>query len=86
MDHHRRVHAGERAPFEQEHLAAATFLGRRPDHGHRETELVDERGQCQPGAHGSRGDDVVPARVADCRQGVVLGTDREMQRPVSERA
>ena len=32
VHHHRGVDAGERAPFEQEDLAAAAFLGGRADH------------------------------------------------------
>ena len=47
VHHHRRVHAVERAAFEEEHLAAAAFLGRRSDHGDGQTELVDERRERQ---------------------------------------
>ena len=84
MDHHRRVHAGERAAVEEVHFAAAAFFGRRPDHGDGEPELVDERRQRQARADRGRGDDVVTARMTDSGERVVLRADREMQRPISE--
>ena len=43
VHHHRRVHAVERAAFEEEDLAAAAFLGRCADDADRQAELVDER-------------------------------------------
>ena len=80
VHHHRRVHARERAPLEQEHLAAAALLGRRADDADLQVEVVDERREREPGADRGRRDDVVPARVPDAGQRVVLGADREVQR------
>ena len=86
VHHHRRVHAVERAAFEHEDLAAAALFGRRADDRDRDAELVDERREREPGADGGRGDDVVPARVPDARQRVVLRADREVQRAVADAA
>ena len=68
----------EHAAPEELHLAAAALLGGRADH------LDSARGK--PGPHGCqrrarprarRRDDVVPARVPDARQRVVLAHDRD---------
>jgi hypothetical protein len=85
VHHHRRVHAVERAPLEQVHLATAAFLGRRTDQVQGDAQLVGEWRQRQRGTDGSCGDDVVTTRVADAGQRVVLGADREMERAVADR-
>ena len=84
VHHQRRVHAVERAAFEHQDLAAAAFFGRRADHRERDAELVDERREREPGADRAGGDDVVPARVPDHGQRVVLRADRDVQRSVAD--
>ncbi len=86
VHHHRRVHTVERAAFEEEDLAAAAFLRGRTDHADGEAEIVDEWCEREAGADGHRRDDVVPARVPDLRERVVLRADREVQRSVAEPA
>jgi hypothetical protein len=85
VHHHRRVDPVERAPVQQEELAAAALLGRGPHHGHREPEVVGERGQPHPGARRRGGDDVVAAGVPDAGQRVVLRAHRDVQRPRADR-
>ena len=86
VHHQRRVHAVERAPLEHQDLAAAALFGRRADHRERDAEIVDERREREPGADRGRRDDVVPARVTDHGQRVVLRADRDVQRPVADAA
>ena len=86
MHHQRRVHSVEGAAVEHQDLAAATFLGRRADHRQRDAELVGERREREPGSYRGGGDDVVSARVTDHRKRVVLGADRDVQRPVAHLA
>ena len=61
-------------------LPPPLLLGRRTDHLHGDAELVGERGERETGAHGRGRDHVVPARMADARQRVVLRTDRDRER------
>ena len=77
VDHHGGVDALEGAPLGEEHLAAAALLGRRAEHDHPAAELVGERGRGEPGAEPGGADDVVPAGVADLREGVVLAEHRD---------
>src|SRR5262245_4802877 len=81
MRHHRHMDSGEGTALEERQLPASGLLGRRSDHAHREADVVgDARGGCaRPGRE--RGDHVVPARVPDSREGVVLGAERHVQRP-----
>lgn len=76
MDHHRGVHAVEHARLQQQRLAAAALLRRGADHLHGQAEVPRVRGQCQRGPHGRGRDDVVPARVPEAGQRVVLGAER----------
>ena len=80
------MHTVERTAFEQVHLAAAAFFGRSADDVHRDAELVGQRRERESRAHRARGDDVVPARVSDAGQGVVLGADRDVQRARADHA
>ena len=66
---------------EQQDLAPAALLGRGPEHGHPEPGVVGDPGQGQAGPGGHGRDHVVPAGVADGRQGVVLGAHHHVQRP-----
>ena len=75
VDHHGRVDALEGAPLGQEHLAAAALLGGRPHDDDPPAELLRERRGGEAGAQARRGDDVVPAAVADLGQRVVLAQD-----------
>jgi hypothetical protein len=59
----------ERAALEQQDLAAAVLLRRRPDHAHREAHVVGDARQARARADRARGDHVVAARVARCRAG-----------------
>ena len=40
VDHHRRVHTGERAAFQEENFAATAFFCRGADHADGETDVV----------------------------------------------
>ena len=82
VHHHRGVDAVEGAPVEQEDLAPAALLGGRAEDAHREAEVVGHPGECQAGADGGGGDDVVAAGMAHAGQRVVFRTDR---RPTSGR-
>src|SRR5262249_12295598 len=66
--------------LEQVDLPASALLGGRTDDREGDAELVGERREREPRARRGRRNDVVPARVTDARQRVVLRTDREMQR------
>src|SRR5215470_4757244 len=79
VDHHRRVDIAEDAGLQQPYLAGPAFLGGRADHldparAGQGAERHRERGA---GAGARRGDHVVAAGVADRRQRVVLGHDRD---------
>jgi hypothetical protein len=84
VHHQRRVHLLERAPFEEEHLPAATFLGGRADDVQRDAQVVDQWRECNRGADCRGRDDVVTARVTDCGKRVVLGAQREVKRTVPD--
>ena len=73
VHHHGRVDAREGATLEHQHLAAPALLGRRAEHAHAEPEVVRHGGQRQPGPDSRGGNDVVPARVPDVGQRVILG-------------
>ena len=72
VDHQRGVDAVEGTLAGHQDLAAATLLGGRAEHHHSSTRLGCHRGRGQAGAETGGGDDVVPARVAEAGQGVVL--------------
>jgi hypothetical protein len=75
MHHHGRVDSGEGAALEHQHLAPAAFLGRSAEHADGQPELVRHRGQGQSSPDSRCRNDVVPARVPDVGQRVVLGTE-----------
>ena len=81
--HHREVLVGEPAALEQQDLPAAVLLGRRPDDSDGETDLIGDPRRSQRGAERHRRDHVVAAGVADARQRIVLGAERDMERAVS---
>lgn len=83
MHHHRGVHAGERATFEQANLAAAGLLRRRADDVNGETDLIGQGCCCQPCTCRHGGNHVVAAGVAYGRQRVVLGADGDVDGPVA---
>ncbi len=78
MHHQRGVYAVEGAALEHEDLSAAALLGRCADHRQRDAELVDQRRERDAGAYRTGGDDVVPARVTDHGERVVLRADRDV--------
>ena len=84
MHHHRRADVVEYSAFEHEDLAATGFLGGRTDHADGDAEFVRERGQTDARADRGRSNDVVPARVSDAGQRVVLGAEREHQVTAAE--
>ncbi len=86
MDHQREVLVGEDTGVDQCLLAVAALLGRRPDHAHPQPDFVGDRGEADRRTKRGRGNDVVPARVANLGQRVVLGDDGDVQRPRTARA
>ncbi len=80
VDHHRGVHAVERAPVQQQRLPGAALLGRCADHPDGESEPVGVGGEAERGAEAGGGDEVVAAGVAEAGQGVVLADDRDGDR------
>ena len=76
VDHERGVDALERTSLGQDDLPAAALLGRGPEDHHGAAQLLGHRGRSDAGPDAGRADDVVPARVADAGQGVVLAHDR----------
>ena len=75
MEHHRRVDAFERARLEQPDLAPATLLGGRAEQKHFAAQIIRNRREPEERADGAARDQVVPARVPDFRQRIVLGED-----------
>jgi hypothetical protein len=86
VHHHRRVDTVERAALEEVDLPATALLGRRADDMHGQAEIVGERRECETRTGGRRRDHIVPARVADPRQCVVFGADRDVERSASDHA
>ena len=82
MDHHGRMHVRERAPLQQQNLAArvADFFRGGAEYADGQTHVVGHCGRGERGADRGRGNDVVAAGVADTGQAVVLGADRDVQR------
>ncbi len=83
VHHHRHRHVVEDPPLQQKDLAAAVLLGRGPDDGDADAELVGHLGETHPGTGGRGGDDVVPAGVAEFRQRVVLRAQADGHVPVA---
>ena len=80
MRHHRQVESCERATVEQLDLAAAALLGRGAVHLDRDAELVGQRHQRRADPDRDRRDEVVPARMSETGEGVVLGADADPRR------
>src|SRR3954470_2631534 len=83
MDHQRAVDVLEHALFDHDDLAAAALLGRCADDADPDTELIRNGRQRDTGPNRRRRNDVVAAGVADLWQRVVLGNDRDVERPRS---
>ena len=66
--------------LEQQRFSATGLFGGRAHQHDRQPEVVGHLRERQRGADRGRGDDVVPARMSDARQRVVLGADRDGQR------
>ena len=81
VDHEGRVDPVEGARSDERDLAAAALLGRRADRAHPAAGLLGQRRSGQAGAEAGGGDDVVPAGVADPRQGVVLAEHGDERPP-----
>jgi len=62
-------------PIRRKSRAAAAFFCRCAEHLQRDTEFIGERRERESRAHRGRRDHVVPARVADAGQRVVLAED-----------
>ena len=69
-----------------EPLNAAALLGRRADDVSVMPRSSTSGASASPAPTARRGDDVVPARVTDDGQRVVLGADREVERTVADAA
>ena len=72
VDHDRGVHTVEGALPGHQDLAAAALLGRRAEDDHAAAGLRRQRRRRQAGTEAGGGDDVVPARVPESGEGVVL--------------
>ena len=72
MHHHRDVEAVEGAAVEHQDLAPAAFLRGRAEDDHGRVDLVGDTREPDRRAHRARRDDVVPARVPDVGERVVL--------------
>ena len=77
VHHQRGVDAVERAPPRHQLLAAAALLGGRAEHAHAPGQLAAERRERERRADAGGRDQVVAAGVADLRQRVVLGEQRD---------
>ena len=86
MDHQRAVDVVEDALLDHDDLAAAALLCRRADHADRDVERFGNGREGDPGPDRGGRDDVVAAGMANFGQRVVLGDDRDVQRPGSVRA
>jgi hypothetical protein len=71
--------SAEAAALEQLDLAAPAFLDGGAEHREGQAEVVDEGRQCERGASGDGGDQVVAACVPEAGQGVVFGAQRDVQ-------
>ncbi len=83
VQHHRGGDVVERTGVEQQHLSATRLLGGRAEQYDGEAELVGDLRQRQRRADRRCRNDVVPARVSDARERVVLRADPDDQRPAS---
>jgi hypothetical protein len=72
VDHHGRVHVLEEPRLDELDLASAPFFGGRADDVDAPLGAGPHRGQGRPGSRPRGRDDVVPARVPDAGQRVVL--------------
>jgi len=81
MGHQRAMKVVEDTLLDHDDLAAATLFGRRANDADLHAELVGHRGERDPGADRRSRDDVMAARVAHFGQRVVLGDDRDIERP-----
>ncbi|GBD85473.1 hypothetical protein BMS3Abin02_01881 [bacterium BMS3Abin02] len=81
VNHHRDRCTVKCAGVDQVDFPAFHLFGGSAENGHTKPQLIRQSGQCQTRAHRRRGDDVVPARVADTGKRVVFGTDHHL-RPV----
>ena len=79
VKHHRRVDAFEHAGLQQLDLSASAFFGGRADDLHRPWQGVRMTGEREERAHGTARDQIVPARVTDLGQRVVLGQDGDLR-------
>ncbi len=75
----------ESAALEQFDLAAAAFFRGSTDDRQCQTEVVDDRCQRKCRSDGDRGDEVVPAGMAESRQCVVFGAECDVEVATSER-
>lgn len=83
MDHHRSGDIVENTCAQQDHLAAASFLGRRAYELDPHAEFVGDRREPQRAADGGGTVDVVSARVPDPRQSIVFGAESDGQLTVA---
>ena len=85
MDHHGGVRVRERAPLQEQDLAArvADFFRGRAEDADGQPHVVGHFGRGERGADRGRGDDVVAAGVADAGQAVIFGANRDVQRPAA---
>ena len=76
VDHHGAVHVLKDTALDQLHLSAAALLGWRADHlDAAGRQRVPHRGEGRARSGARRRDDVVPARMPDAGQRVVLAQD-----------
>ena len=79
MNHRGGVLSVESAALEQFDLAAAAFFRGSTDDRQCQTEVVDDRCQCERRADGDRRDEVVSAGVSESRQCVVFGAECDVE-------